>query len=160
MLDGHLHHSPPLALHSQLNPNLFLYLTQNPPTHPCLYYAPTTSSLANYKYYWIHIYSLPSFKDETWLDNSFVAYFIQHGICKNVTWHVKMSYMPFSQMRGNFCQLQFFSKVQVHSPRQESKLAVESIYISHLKMMFSQILCYSQISMFIMHGKINPLVCM
>jgi len=69
--------------------------------------------------------------------------------------------MPFSDMRGNFCNYNFF-KLQVHSTRLETKSAVEIyIYInSHLKITLSQILCNSQISTFIMHGKIDPLVCM
>ena len=36
VLTGHLHHSPPLVFHSNLNPNEFLYPMPNPPTQPCL----------------------------------------------------------------------------------------------------------------------------
>ena len=32
VLFGRLHHSPPLALHLNLNPNRFFYLMPNPPT--------------------------------------------------------------------------------------------------------------------------------
>ena len=35
VLLGHPHHSPPLALHSNLNPNGFLYSMPHPPTQPC-----------------------------------------------------------------------------------------------------------------------------
>ena len=79
---GHPHHFPPLALHSNLSPNIFIYHNMaNPSTHPCLYYASTNSYPPNCTNSSIGIYSLLSFEEETRLANSFVASFILDFSC-------------------------------------------------------------------------------
>ena len=71
VLIGHPHQFPGLALHSNVNPNGFLYPMPNPPTQPCctlhqhFYHANCTYSSTS-------ISSLPRFKEAMSLANSCV----------------------------------------------------------------------------------------
>ena len=82
------HHSPPLALYSNLNPNGFLYPVDNPPTS-MMYFPSTIASIANCTYSSRCVSSLPRFKDEMKLAYSLLllSFSISHVHRPWQNWH-------------------------------------------------------------------------
>ena len=58
-------------------------------------YVPSWLGIANHTHYWCFKFQF-RFQNRSWN-----AKRIHHGICENITWHAKMSQMPFSRIQGN-----------------------------------------------------------